>query len=163
MLCFVTQSCLTLLDPMDCSQPGSSVHGDSPGKNTGVGCHALLQGTLPTQGLNPDLPHCRVDSLPSEPAGKPQNTGVDSLSLLQGIFLSQESNWGLLHCRQIFHQLNYQGSREDWKYPTMKKKMMINKRGKKTNKQKNSRGSMCIIQILEIPKGMKKKVIKGML
>ena len=59
VLCFVTQSCLTLLDPMDCRLPGSSVHGDSPGKNTGVGCHALLQGTLPTQGLNPDLPHCR--------------------------------------------------------------------------------------------------------
>ena len=28
---------------MDCSPPGSSVHGDSPGKNTGVGCHALLK------------------------------------------------------------------------------------------------------------------------
>ena len=43
---------------MDCSPPGSSVHGDSPGKNTGVGCHVLLQGILPTQGLNPGLPHC---------------------------------------------------------------------------------------------------------
>ena len=44
---------------MDCSPPGSSVHGDSPGKNTGVGCHALLRGIFPTQGLNPGLPHCR--------------------------------------------------------------------------------------------------------
>ena len=41
--CLVTQSCLTLCDPMDCSLPGSSVHGDSPGQNTGVGCHFLLQ------------------------------------------------------------------------------------------------------------------------
>ena len=40
------------------SPPGSSVHGDSPGKNTGVGCHALLQGIFPTQGLNLGLPHC---------------------------------------------------------------------------------------------------------
>ena len=32
---------------------------DSPGKNTGLGCHALLQGIFPTQGLNPGLPHCR--------------------------------------------------------------------------------------------------------
>ena len=32
----------------DCSPPSSSVHGDSPGKNTGVGCHALLQGMFPT-------------------------------------------------------------------------------------------------------------------
>ena len=44
---------------MDCSLPGSPVHGDSPGKNTGVDCHSLLQGIFPTQGLNPGLPHCR--------------------------------------------------------------------------------------------------------
>ena len=36
MLCLVTQSCPTLCNPIDCSQPGYSVHGDSPGKNTGV-------------------------------------------------------------------------------------------------------------------------------
>ena len=46
------QSCLTLFDPTDCSPPGSSVHRDSPGKNTGMGCHALLQGIFPTQELN---------------------------------------------------------------------------------------------------------------
>ena len=44
---------------MNCSPPGSSVHGDSPRQNTGVGCHALLQGIFPTQGLNPGLFHCR--------------------------------------------------------------------------------------------------------
>ena len=48
-------SCVRLCDPMDYSQPGSSVHRDSPGKNTGVGCHALLQGIFPTQGLNLSL------------------------------------------------------------------------------------------------------------
>ena len=58
-MCLVAQSCPTLCDPMDCSPPGSSIHGDSPGKNTGVGCHALLQGIFPTQVLNPGLPHCR--------------------------------------------------------------------------------------------------------
>ena len=47
------------LQTHDCSLPGSSVHRDSPGKNTGVGCHALLQGIFPTQGSNPGLPHCR--------------------------------------------------------------------------------------------------------
>ena len=41
------------------SPPGSSVHGDSPGKNIGVGCHALLQGIFPTHGSNPGLLHCR--------------------------------------------------------------------------------------------------------
>ena len=39
--------------------PGSSDHGDSPGKNTGVGCHALFQGIFPTQGSNPGILHCR--------------------------------------------------------------------------------------------------------
>ena len=52
-------SCVWLCDPMDCSPPGSSVHGDSPDKNTGVGCHAILQGIFLTQGSNPGLPHCR--------------------------------------------------------------------------------------------------------
>ena len=59
VLCLVAQSCLTLCDHMDCSSPGSSVHGDSPGKNTGVACSALRQGIFPTQGLNPGLLHCR--------------------------------------------------------------------------------------------------------
>ena len=44
---------------MDCSLPDSSVHGDSPGKSNGVGCHALLQGISVTQGLNPGLLYCR--------------------------------------------------------------------------------------------------------
>ena len=65
------QSCPTLCDPTGCNVKGTSVHGDSPGKSTGVGCHALLQGILPTQGLNPGILHCRPDSLPSEPFGKP--------------------------------------------------------------------------------------------
>ena len=43
------QSCLTLCDPMDCSPSGTSIHGDSSGKNTGVGCPGLLQGIFPTQ------------------------------------------------------------------------------------------------------------------
>ena len=54
----VAQSCLTLCDPIDCSPPGSSVHEDSPVKNTGVCCHVLLQGIFPTQGLNLDPPNC---------------------------------------------------------------------------------------------------------
>ena len=46
-------------NPMDCCPPGYSVHGDFPGKNTGVGCHFLLQGIFPTQRLNLCLLHCR--------------------------------------------------------------------------------------------------------
>ena len=63
------QSCPTLCNPMDCSPPSSSVHG-----NTGVGCHALLQGILPTQGLRLRLLHGQVGSLPLAPPGKPTVT-----------------------------------------------------------------------------------------
>ena len=48
LLVLVAQSYLTLCNPMDCSPPRSTVHGESPGKNAGVGCHALLQGIFLT-------------------------------------------------------------------------------------------------------------------
>ena len=44
---------------IDWSPLSSSVHRESPGKNTGVGYHALLQGIFPSQGLNTGLPHSR--------------------------------------------------------------------------------------------------------
>ena len=59
MLCLVAQLSPTLCDPMDCSPPGSSIHGDSPGRNTGVGSQSLLQGIFPTQGLNPGFSNYR--------------------------------------------------------------------------------------------------------
>ena len=68
--------CLTLCDPMDCGPPDSSVHGDSPGKDSGVGCHALLQGIFPTQGANLSLfclLHWQLDSLPLASLRKPLN------------------------------------------------------------------------------------------
>ena len=56
---FIAHSCPTLCNPMDCSPPGSSGHGDSPGKNTGLGCHFLIQGIFPIQGSNLVFLHCR--------------------------------------------------------------------------------------------------------
>ena len=59
VLCLVDQSRPALCDPMDCSLPDSSVHGDTLGKNTDVSWHVPLQGKIfPTQGSNPGLPHC---------------------------------------------------------------------------------------------------------
>ena len=55
-------SCSVVFDScntMDCSPPVSSVHGDSPGKNTGVDYHTFLHGIFLTQWSNPGLPHCR--------------------------------------------------------------------------------------------------------
>ena len=60
---------------MGCSPPGSSVHGDSPGKNTEVDGHPLLQGIFPTQGLNLRLLHLlqwQEGSLLLAPPGKPR-------------------------------------------------------------------------------------------
>ena len=58
-VCLVAQSCLTLCDLMGCNLPGTSIYRYSPGKNTGVGCNALLKGIFTTQGSNPGLPHYR--------------------------------------------------------------------------------------------------------
>ena len=107
----VTQSCLTLCDPMNYT------------------LHRILQARIlewvafpfsrgssqPKPGIKPRSPALQVDSLPAEPQGKPKNTGVGSLSLLQLIFLTQELNRGLLHCRQILYQLSYQGNPYDMK------------------------------------------------
>ena len=55
-MCLVTKLCPTLCDPMDCRLPGSSVHGNSPGKNTGVGSSV---GDLHNPGIEPGLADCR--------------------------------------------------------------------------------------------------------
>ena len=80
------QLCPTFCNPVNCSPPGSSVSGmllcpwDSPSKNTGMGCHALLQGIFPTQGSNLHLLcllHWQAGSLPLAPPGKPPDSTVN--------------------------------------------------------------------------------------
>ena len=94
---------------------------DFPGKNTGVGCHFLLQGIFLTQGLNPGLLHCSQTlktvlcacvsnslQLHGQSWNFPgKNTKADCLFLLQGIFLTQELDLHLLHWqaeRWLYHQ-----------------------------------------------------------
>ena len=55
---FIAKSCLTLCNPMNCSLSDFCLR-NSPGRNTRVGCHSLLQRILPTQGSNLGLLHCR--------------------------------------------------------------------------------------------------------
>ena len=64
VLCLAIQSCPTLCDPMNCSSPGSSVHGDSPGKN---GSPCPPPGDLPNPGIKPRSHTLQADSSPSEP------------------------------------------------------------------------------------------------
>ena len=110
VLCLAAQSCWTLCDPMDCSSPGSPVHGDSLGKNTGVGCHSLLQEIFQTQGSNPGVPHCRRILYCLTHQGSPWILKWVAYPFSSRIFVTQESNGGLLHCRQVLYQLSYQGS-----------------------------------------------------
>ena len=67
----VAQTCPTLCDPMNGSRASLLCAWNSPGMNTGVGCHALLQGIFLTLGSNSHLLHWQADSLLSEPPGKP--------------------------------------------------------------------------------------------
>ena len=71
MLCLVAQLCLTLCNPVDCSLPGSSVHGASPGKNTGVGLPGPPPGDFPDTEIEPGSPASQVDSLLAELPGEP--------------------------------------------------------------------------------------------
>ena len=83
---------------MDCSPPGSSVHGIFPG--TGVGCHFLLQEIFLTQGLNPHLlclPDWQADSLPLSHLGSPFNSvsaiKYSEYSLCKGFRLMLMGSW----------------------------------------------------------------------
>ena len=85
-------SCVQLCNAMDCSLPGSS----GLGKNTGVGCHFLLQGISPTQGSNPHLwylLHWQVGSLPLVPPGKPPQTRMVSSKTQHVWFPCWDSLW----------------------------------------------------------------------
>ena len=120
--CLAAQSCPILCDPMDCSSPGSSVHGDSPARVLQWVAIPFSRGSSQPRDWT-QVSCIAADSLPSEPPGKHKNTGVDSLSLLQGTFPTQESNQGLQDCRRIFYQLSYQES-PIWDIFTLKKKKL---------------------------------------
>ena len=92
-------SCLVVsisCNPMDCSPPGSFVHGDSPGKNTGVGCHALPQGTFPTQESNRVLLHCRRILYRLSHQGSPRI--LEWVAYLFSRGSSQPRNWTRISC-----------------------------------------------------------------
>ena len=93
VLCLVMSNSLR---PTVCSLVGSSVHGDSPGKNTGVGCHALLQGIIPTQGLNPGFPHCRQILYCLSHQGRPRILKWAAYPFFRGS--SQPRNWTEVSC-----------------------------------------------------------------
>ena len=64
IMCSIVQWCLTLQVSVDCNLTGCSIHGIFLGRNTGAGCHFLIQEIFPIQGSNLHLIHWQVDSLP---------------------------------------------------------------------------------------------------
>ena len=91
VLWLVAQLCPTLCDPMDCSPPGSSVDGDSPGKNTGVDSLSLLQRIFLTQELNCGLLPCRWILYQVSYQGSPLKCPI-----LTHIFLPKSSQYWLI-------------------------------------------------------------------
>ena len=110
MLSLVTQFCPTPCDSKDFIPPGFFVHGNYPGKNTGVGCHALLHRIFSTQGSNPGpLRAGRFFFFAIWATREAQEHWSGwPLSILQGVFPTQESKPCLLHCRWTRYQLSYQ-------------------------------------------------------
>ena len=133
----VAQLCLTLCDCVDCSPPGSSVHGIFQARIVEWVAISFSRGSSPSRDWTcvscigrQILYHCATwealfkwsgsrsvtsDSLWPHGLYSPwsslgQNTEVSSLSLLQGIFPTHRSNPGLLYCRRILCQLIHKGS-----------------------------------------------------
>ena len=99
--CWVAKSCLTLLQPHGL-QPTRLLHPwDFPGKNTGVGCHFLLQVIFKAQESNPGLLYWQEDSLPLSHQGSP---------IYLSIYIYIYFFFLILHCRQILYCLSHQGS-----------------------------------------------------
>ena len=104
----VAHSCPTLCDPMNCGVPGSSVHGILQARVLEWVAVPFSRGSF-DPAIECTFSTLPVDSLPSEPPGKPKKTGMGNLSVLQGNFLTQELNRDIRLCRQILYQLNCQG------------------------------------------------------
>ena len=85
------QSCSTL-----CDSPRLLCPWNSPGKNTGVGCHALLQGIFLTQGLNPGFLHCRQILYHLSHQGSPRILEWVAMPSSRGS--SQPGNWTRVSC-----------------------------------------------------------------
>ena len=88
-VCLLTRLCLILCDPHGLYPARLLCPWNSPGKNTGVSCHSLLQGIFK---IEPGSPELQVGSLPSEPPGKPHYTYNDGI---------QNSNIVRYYCLEV--------------------------------------------------------------
>ena len=95
------QSCPTLCDPIDGSPPGSPHPWDSPGKNTGVGCHFLLQCMkVKSESEVAQLCLPLSDAMDCSPPG----------SSVHGILQARVLEWGAIACSARMHYLSQTSS-----------------------------------------------------
>ena len=108
--CLATKSCSTLCNPMDCSPPGSSLHGIFPGENTGVGCCFHLQRIFLTQGWKPRLLYCEGILLDCVTWEAPSHPSSNS-SFMETIVIKSLPNFGSYvikyFCTCVSHVLSY--------------------------------------------------------
>ena len=103
---------------MDRTLPASSVHGDSLGKNTGVGCQFLLQGIFPTQESNLGLVHCRQVLYQLSCEGSPNYHWTHVLGVVLDMALVSKAVMSLLSCREKIWKSNIPNKRNiDYKAP----------------------------------------------
>ena len=113
------QSCPILRDPMDCSLPGSSVHGILQARILEWPCPP--PGDLPKPDLKPRSPTLQVDSLPGEPSGKPSMSSYLQANKLISHSLMDAKKWHRTpksetkefiteHGKQHEHQLTFESS-----------------------------------------------------
>ena len=115
----VAQLCLTLCDPMECSLTRFLHPWDFPGKNTGVGCHFLLQEIFPTQGLKPGLPHCRQTLYCLSHQGSPPQSKYSwSLNKMDLYCLESSYMWWLLFFHWVLKYYKIRGWRANYKFYT---------------------------------------------
>ena len=110
MLCLVAQSCPTLSDPVDCSPPGSSVHGESPGKNNWSGLPFPPPGDLPDPGIKPRCAHIADGFFTIELRGKPMLDYVRNVRLENSSFSSSKDYVLISMCTLSFHFCISKGS-----------------------------------------------------
>ena len=102
ILCLVAQLCQTLYEAMDCR-----IHGGSPGKNTGVGCHALLREIFPIQAWNPGFPHCRQILYCLSHQGSPRTLEWITYPFSKRSSLPSNQTGVSCICRHIPYQLSF--------------------------------------------------------
>ena len=120
--------------------PGSSVHGDSAGKSTGVDCHALLQGIFPIQELNPGLPY----PLLSEPPGKPYILKSRDITLMMKVHLVKAMVFPVVMYRwELNHKEGWVP--KNWCFQTVVlEKALESPLSNKETKPINSKGNQCL-------------------